>query len=227
MVKLTQLWVDTRALVQDYFVNKVRKSDGVPYLAHLWETVGIVGNYMDIPDDAPPELGGENILCAAFAHDLLEDTPCGVGELTRYTNPAIAKLVLGLSEDKSKTWRARKKEVAEQAGLRCQAHCLIRMADKISSMRATVARIAVVGPTAFWAKFNAPCPDQLWANNLMAVAFFRNARLGIDNGHAPVAMEYAGLRTDLAYFEFSEMVAKVRSACGDLGKYNPEDYAEV
>lgn len=129
--------------------GQFRKGTKTPFIVHPME-VGVIVSQMTTEED---------IICAAFLHDTVEDCPhVTVEDIRREFGDRIAELVDCESEDKSKTWMERKshtihylKEEASEAGR------LIAMGDKLANIRALVRDYKMVGD-ALWDRFNMKDP---------------------------------------------------------------------
>jgi len=101
---------------------------GEPYLNHLIEVAELVSRAITEPDT--------NLIAAALLHDTVEDTRTSHEELLREFGPDIAGLVAEVTDDKSLPKHERKRLQVEHAphiSARAQA---VKIADKISNLRA-------------------------------------------------------------------------------------------
>jgi len=73
--------------------NKQKRLSGEPYFSHCQAVFDIIKNEWGIED--------ENILCAAYLHDCLEDSNVTIKELSKKFNLEIATLVDGVTKLKS------------------------------------------------------------------------------------------------------------------------------
>lgn len=69
-------------------IDQRRKYTNEPYINHPRSVVGILKNY--VRDDS--------MICAAWMHDLVEDTPCTIDLIAREFDYKIAKLVEELTD---------------------------------------------------------------------------------------------------------------------------------
>ncbi len=84
-------------------------------------------------------------LCAAVLHDTVEDTDTTEQELTQRFGPAIASVVLEVTDDKSLAKNRRKELQIEHAPHLSHAARLVKLADKICNLRDILA-----APPADW-----------------------------------------------------------------------------
>jgi hypothetical protein len=107
-----------------------RRPTGAPYLEHLLEALEILIRGADVRDP--------DVLCAAVLHDVVEDTPCTIAEITENFGPRVAELVgwvtipeAGAGQDKKKLkdqYLRRLKDAPEGARL-------VKLADRASNVQ--------------------------------------------------------------------------------------------
>jgi guanosine-3',5'-bis(diphosphate) 3'-pyrophosphohydrolase len=86
-------------------------------------------------------LGGvrnPDVIQAALLHDTLEDTDATMDELTREFGQVIAKIVLEVTDDKSKPKAVRKQLQIDHAPFLSSEAKLVKLADKICNVRDVV-----------------------------------------------------------------------------------------
>jgi HD domain len=109
--------------------NQKRKGKaGEPYINHLLEVAQLISNAIPEPDT--------NLLIAALLHDVIEDAGVTKDELAHRFGADVASLVAEVTDDKSLPKAERKRlqvENAPKKSIRAQA---IKLADKISNLRA-------------------------------------------------------------------------------------------
>jgi (p)ppGpp synthase/HD superfamily hydrolase len=101
---------------------------GEPYINHLIEVADLVALSLTEPDT--------NLIMAAFLHDVVEDTPTTNQELVERFGPDVAALVAEVTDDKSLPKAERKRLQIETAPKRSERAQSIKIADKISNLRA-------------------------------------------------------------------------------------------
>jgi (p)ppGpp synthase/HD superfamily hydrolase len=99
-----------------------------PYLNHLIEVAELVSRAVDEPD--------ANVIAAALLHDTVEDTKTTRDELVREFGEDIASLVAEVTDDKSLPKAERKRLQIEHAPHLTPRAQTIKIADKISNLRA-------------------------------------------------------------------------------------------
>jgi (p)ppGpp synthase/HD superfamily hydrolase len=99
-----------------------------PYLNHLVEVAELVSLAIAEPDP--------NLIAAALLHDTIEDTGTSQEELLREFGPDIAGLVAEVTDDKALPKAERKRLQIEHAPHLSARAQTIKIADKISNLRA-------------------------------------------------------------------------------------------
>jgi hypothetical protein len=69
-------------------INQLRRYSGQPYEVHLKSVAGLVESVIDDPE----------MIAAAWLHDVVEDTPATVEDVERAFGPAVAALVMELTD---------------------------------------------------------------------------------------------------------------------------------
>lgn len=128
----------------------VRKGTATPYILHPLEAAAIVAT---ITND-------EEVIAAAVLHDVLEDTPVTVNQLTEEFGQRVTAFVSAESENKreeipaAETWKLRKQETID--ALYNEKHLTIKMialGDKLSNVRAIYRDYQALGDK-LWDRFN-------------------------------------------------------------------------
>ncbi len=110
-------------------VDQRRKGERAePYLNHLAEVAELVAEAS----------GGEDVVlvAAAILHDVVEDTPTSLEELDRLFGPEVAKLVAEVTDDTGLSSAERKRRQLARAPKLSPRAKRIKIADKISNLRA-------------------------------------------------------------------------------------------
>ncbi|HEY1626436.1 MAG TPA: HD domain-containing protein [Streptosporangiaceae bacterium] len=100
-----------------------KRPTGAPYLEHLLEALEVLVRGARITE--------RDILCAAVLHDVVEDTPCTVQDITQSFGPHIAELV---------EWVTIPQDQAKEAYLRQLTQApddakLVKLADRVSNVQ--------------------------------------------------------------------------------------------
>jgi GTP diphosphokinase / guanosine-3',5'-bis(diphosphate) 3'-diphosphatase len=110
---------------------------GEPYINHLLEVADLVAGVLAEPD--------ANLVMAALLHDTVEDVGVTKDELVAAFGQDVADLVLELTDDKSLPKQERKRLQIVNAPRKSVRAQVIKLADKISNLRAILA-----SPPADW-----------------------------------------------------------------------------
>jgi (p)ppGpp synthase/HD superfamily hydrolase len=98
----------------------------------------------------------EELLAAAFLHDVVEDTDHSLDEIRERFGPGVGELVEAMTEDESvEPWEARKDHHRDQVEAAGERAIRIYAADKLANLRDMRSLYANVGETAS-DRFNAP-----------------------------------------------------------------------
>jgi (p)ppGpp synthase/HD superfamily hydrolase len=103
-------------------------ADQAPYVNHLIEVAAILAQVVD--DDDP------DLLVAALLHDAIEDVGVSRQEIADRFGNDVAELVAQVSDDKSLDQEVRKRLQVAQAPHKPRRAQWLKMADKISNLRA-------------------------------------------------------------------------------------------
>lgn len=124
--------------------KQFRKGTSTPYIIHPLEAGIIVSQITN----------NEELICAAFLHDVIEDTDVTYEEIKLQFGDRVASLVANESEDKSKSWRERKAFTLEKLAKEKNSDFgIIVLGDKLSNMRAIFKDYQVIGDK-LWERFN-------------------------------------------------------------------------
>ena len=135
-----QTWLtllDAAQAAARWHVDQRKKGTEEPYINHLLEVAALVGEATGGNDP--------NLVLAALMHDAVEHQGVPIGLIAGRYGQDVAALVMEVTDDKSlpeSERQARQAEAAAKASARAK---LLRLADKISNLRAFAAR-----PPADW-----------------------------------------------------------------------------
>jgi len=108
--------------------QKRKGAAGEPYINHLIEVAELVAASISEPDI--------NLVIAALLHDTIEDTATTKEELTRRFGSDVADLVAEVTDDKTLPKQERKRLQIETASKKSPRAQTLKVADKISNLRA-------------------------------------------------------------------------------------------
>jgi len=121
----------------------VRKGSRIPYIYHPMEVAVIVA-LMTSDND---------VIAAAYLHDVLEDTSVTTAELRALFGERICCLVEAETEDKTGSWCERKQQTIRHLLYASEEVKILTLADKLSNMRSTAMDYLAIGDE-LWLKFN-------------------------------------------------------------------------
>ncbi len=108
--------------------QKRKGQAGEPYINHLLEVAALVAGALTEPDT--------NLVIAALLHDSVEDVGVTLQEVAERFGGDVASLVAEVTDDKSLPKSERKRLQVQNAPLRSPRAQVIKVADKISNVRA-------------------------------------------------------------------------------------------
>jgi (p)ppGpp synthase/HD superfamily hydrolase len=166
------------ALVYAHKVHQgqVRKSTGIPFVAHILGVAAIAMEYGATEDEA----------IGALLHDAAED---GGGEETLAEirakfDDAVADIVLGCSDslvqnpEEKLPWRERKEGYLAHLEIASKSVCLVSAADKLHNVRAITRDYRGEGED-IWNRFQGKRDGTLWYYDEVADALLRRYRAPI------------------------------------------------
>ena len=95
----------------------------------------------------------EEVIAAAYLHDVLEDTAVTAEQLEKEFGGRVLALVSAETEDKSLSWRERKQAAIEHLKTASREEKILVLGDKLSNMRST-ARDYMAEGEHVWQRFN-------------------------------------------------------------------------
>jgi GTP diphosphokinase / guanosine-3',5'-bis(diphosphate) 3'-diphosphatase len=104
-----------------------KDADKTPYINHPLGLAHILCSEAGVTD--------VRVLAAALLHDTIEDTETKAEELEREFGPAVAAIVIEVTDDKELPKQERKRLQVEKAASKSNEAKLVKLADKISNLR--------------------------------------------------------------------------------------------
>ncbi|MDW2799774.1 HD domain-containing protein [Clostridium boliviensis] len=120
-----------------------RKGSQIPYIVHPLETAVIVSLMTD----------DEELICAALLHDVIEDAGVTENQLEEEFGYRVAHLVMEETEDKTKSWKERKRATLKHLEHASKEVKILVLADKLSNLRTTARDYLLMGDE-IWQRFN-------------------------------------------------------------------------
>lgn len=132
--------------------GQIRKGDGGDYIKHPEEVAKIL-----------TDMGAsEDVICAGWLHDTVEDTGVSLEQLTQKFGGQVAKLVAGHSEDKSiKNWFERKMKNMDFLPNSSKELQMLVLADKLANARTSYKGFEKYGD-GLWKKLGMKKNEQAW-----------------------------------------------------------------
>ena len=135
-----------------YAHGEQTRKDGLPYIVHPVEVA------MELARNG----ADEDLICAGFLHDTIEDAFITREQLATAFTDEIADLVAADSENKADTWEQRKTAALEVLRLPGdRSHKMLMCADKLSNLRSLHEGLKADGE-AVWSRFKRGREKQEW-----------------------------------------------------------------
>lgn len=128
-----------------------KRKDGSPYIVHPVEVA------LELARNG----ASEELICAGFLHDTIEDASITREQLEEAFTPYVAELVAEDSEDKEKSWEERKLAALEDLRRGSRDHQMLMCADKLANLRGIYTGLAEEGE-AVWNRFKRGREKQAW-----------------------------------------------------------------
>jgi GTP diphosphokinase / guanosine-3',5'-bis(diphosphate) 3'-diphosphatase len=126
-MKDTKILLDAAAFAANKHTGQKRKGEGAePYINHPLEVANLIASVGSVEDP--------DILQAALLHDTVEDTGTTREDLEARFGPAVAGIVMELTDDKSLPKAERKRLQVEHAPHLSDGAKIVKIADKISNI---------------------------------------------------------------------------------------------
>ncbi len=123
----TKILLEAAAFAARKHTGQKRKGKaGEPYINHPLEVANLLASVGGVEDP--------DVLTAALLHDTVEDTGTTRGEIAERFSPAVADIVMEVTDDKSLPKQERKRLQVEHAPHLSVKAKLVKLADKISNI---------------------------------------------------------------------------------------------
>lgn len=150
--------------------GQYRKNAPVPYITHP----------IRVAERLAQEGLADELVCAAYLHDVVEDTPYEIEDIEHKFGKRIAHLVVAHTEDKSKSWLERKQHTIDTVKNAEREIKYLIVADKLDNLLDMKKAFAEQGD-AIWDHFHAGLEKQKWYN----VSIVENMYFGLNNNEVP------------------------------------------
>lgn len=121
-----------------------------------------------------------DLICAAYLHDVVEDTPYEIKDIEEKFGRRIAYLVASHTEDKTKSWEERKQQTIHLIRDAEKEVKYLMIADRLDNLLEFEDNLQSYGPE-IWKCFNAGYEQQKWYNQSLA----KNMYIGLDEQDIP------------------------------------------
>lgn len=146
--------------------DQLRKGTDVPYITHPMAVASIVAEYG----------GDEEQVIAALLHDVVEDTPTTVAEVSDRFGERVARIVADLSDTEQHQnkpdWRSRKEKYLVHLERSKPDSLLVSLADKLHNVGSILRDVRIEGQSV-WGRFNASPAELAWYYGSLADVFVR------------------------------------------------------
>ncbi|TMN22504.1 HD domain-containing protein [Lentibacillus cibarius] len=146
-----------KAFAEKAHANQTRKASNEPYIthpirvAHRLEAAGF----------------SEELVCAGYLHDVVEDTPYEIEDIVDRFGPRVAELVSAHTEDKSKSWQERKQHTIDTVKSAEEEMKYLIIADKLDNLLSMEKEFHRQGHK-LWNHFHSGFDQQKWYNQSIA-----------------------------------------------------------
>ncbi|MDY0406968.1 HD domain-containing protein [Virgibacillus sp. 179-BFC.A HS] len=122
----------------------------------------------------------DELVCAAYLHDVVEDTPYEMEDIQKQFGQRVAQLVAAHTEDKSKSWQERKEHTIAMIKDADKEVKYLIVADKLDNLLELEKELKKHG-SSVWDAFNAGRDKQKWYNQSIA----QNMYHGLKDSEVP------------------------------------------
>lgn len=136
--------------------DQVRKEGDIPYIVH---PVAVAWTLRD-------HGFSDEVVAAALAHDLLEDTAVTEEEIRAELGDEVTRIVRAVTNDDSLSWKEKKQKYIDTVRLGGEGAWAVATADKIHNAESLMSAYQAQGD-ALWKSFNATAADKLWFEEAM------------------------------------------------------------
>ncbi|MUV38427.1 GTP diphosphokinase [Lentibacillus sp. JNUCC-1] len=138
--------------------GQTRKSSAEPYITHP----------IRVAERLEASGCSEEVICAGYLHDVVEDTLVEIEDITEHFGEHIAQIVAAHTEDKSKSWHERKQHTIDTIRTASKEVKYLIVADKLDNLLELEKELSEQGDNV-WRHFNAGFDEQKWYNESIAM----------------------------------------------------------
>ncbi|WP_152656103.1 HD domain-containing protein [Oceanobacillus sp. CFH 90083] len=154
---------DAKAFATKAHQGQVRKNCNEPYITHP----------IRVAERLEKEGCSDDLISAGYLHDVVEDTNVSIGDIEQRFGKEVADLVASHTEDKSKSWRERKKATVDHLRDAPKEVKYLIIADKLDNLLELEKEHKELGDD-IWKNFNAGYDQQKWYNQAIAEQMYAN-----------------------------------------------------
>src|SRR5690625_2547054 len=137
--------------------GQTRKNSKIPYITHP----------IRVAERLELEGVSDELICAAYLHDVVEDTHYKIEDIQQTFGHRIAYLVASHTEDKTKPWFERKKQTIDLIKNAEKEIKYLIVADRLDNLLDLENDLKTLGQKV-WKNFNAGYEQQKWYNQAIA-----------------------------------------------------------
>lgn len=172
-----------KAFAKKAHANHKRKISKEPYITHP----------IRVAERLEKAGCSEDVIAAAYLHDVVEDTPYTMADITERFGDRVADLVAGHTEDKSKSWQERKLHTINLIKDTEKEVKYLIVADRLDNLLELENNLIHYGEQ-IWNRFNAGYEKQRWYHESIA----KNMYTGLNQEDIPSF-----------FYEFEKIVKRV------------------
>jgi guanosine-3',5'-bis(diphosphate) 3'-pyrophosphohydrolase len=117
----------------------------------------------------------EELICAGYLHDVVEDTIYEIEDIEREFGTKVAMLVAAHTEDKSKSWKERKQHTIQIMKDADKEVKYLIIADKLDNLIGLEKDLKAQG-NRIWKNFNAGVDMQKWYNKSLVANMYKGLK---------------------------------------------------
>jgi (p)ppGpp synthase/HD superfamily hydrolase len=159
-----------KAFAENAHKGQYRKSAQIPYITHPTR----------VAERLESIHSSDELVCAAYLHDVVEDTPFEIEDIESKFGQRVAHLVSAHTEDKSQSWQERKQHTIDIVKDAEKEVKYLIVADRLDNLLDLERNLQQIGEHV-WNHFNAPYEKQKWYNESIA----KNMYIGLAKEDIP------------------------------------------
>ena len=160
-----------------------RRKDGPAYIVHPTAVAQMLA-----------ENGfSEEVVAAAYVHDVLEDTAVPEAKLRAELGDAVVSIVKTVTEDKSLPWEERKQNYIDAVRAGSPEAKAVSVADKIDNLKTLLTLHKKAGSAQTWKLFNRGKEQKLWFEETMLAMLQETWRHPLIDEYALLVEQMRGL----------------------------------